>query len=231
MESVKLYNLSTKNQFMEPLRIDDDGVPIYTHQQIDDFGFPEWFGVEVYRVIETRACIPLQTDFSLHQQSSVRPIHRYCRKKRFHATLYKLLNDRGRVPEKVIQLVQENMFPNRPIWNEIRTVLKENNLRLYYNRIPFIIQAITLQPPTKPINAEQYRNMLSDFDCFCSYFEQNKVDFKRTYFPSMRFVALKLMERWGVKCNYEIPFTQTFRKRKDLEILWSSFIKQSCTSR
>lgn len=208
---------------MNPYRIDPDNVPVFTHSQIDEYGFPDWYGYEIYRVIETTSCIQVVSGFS-ESVYSKRPIHRYCRIKRFTTILHHLLNDVGKVPNEVIDLVREHMFPNRPIWDEVRTVLKENKLRIYYNRIPFIVQKLTRTQPTQKVTFEMYQNIFKEFHLFINYFETNKKDFGRTYFPNMRYIALKLLTRWGVFLNYEIPFIRTFRKFKELEMIWDRFI-------
>jgi hypothetical protein len=40
---------------------------------------------------------------------------------------------------------------------------------------------------------------------------------ERKYFPNLRFVALKLIEKYGGKFNLKIPFIRTRRKFKILE--------------
>jgi hypothetical protein len=210
---------------MEPVRI-EDGVAIFTSNQLEEYGFPEWYGFEIYRIIETRECIEMVTDFHMEEEYCKRPIHRYCRRKRFQNTLANLLNDKGKVPRHIVEMVREEMFPNREIWDEVRTVLKQHKLRIYYNRIPFIIQQLDKVSSTQPVKSHQYQAIMKEFDQFCFWFDQNKHQMKRTYFPNMRFIALKLMERYGVQLNYEIPFTRTLRKRKDLEQIWVRFILQ-----
>ena len=96
---------------MEPFRIDEDGITVFTSTQIDEYGFPEWHGFDVYRVIETRACQELVTDFALENQYDKRPVHRYCRKKRFQTVLGHLLNDKGKVPPHIITLYRKRCFP------------------------------------------------------------------------------------------------------------------------
>lgn len=209
---------------MIPFRMDEDGVAVFTSNQIEDMGFPEWYGFEVYRVIETRECLKLVTDFKMEQEYYKRPKHRYCRRKRFQTTLANLLNDKGKVPAHVVELVREEMFPNREIWDEVRAVLKEHKLRIYYNRIPFIIQQLEKRSSTQPVKSVQYSNIMTQFDQFCFWFDQHKQKLGRTYFPNMRFIALKMMEQNGIVLNYEIPFTRTLRKRKDLEQIWYQYI-------
>jgi len=210
---------------MNPVRI-EQGIPIFSSSQVDQYGFPEWYGYEVYQIVETRDCIPMVTDFKMESHYYKRPIHRYCRRKRFQNVLAQLLNDKGKVPFTVVEMVREEMFPNRELWDEIRTVLKKHKLRIYYNRIPYIIQQLKKISSTSPVHIDQYQAIMKDFDKFCFLFDQQKHEINRSYFPNMRFIALKLIERYGIVFNYEIPFTRTLRKRKDLEQIWLWFIMQ-----
>jgi len=40
---------------MKPVRIDTDGVPLFSSNDIEDYGLPEHWGYEQYRVIESLA--------------------------------------------------------------------------------------------------------------------------------------------------------------------------------
>lgn len=210
---------------MQPFRIDLDGVPLFTSNQIDDYGFPEHWGFEVYRIVENRDSVVMTTDFKLEQSYYKRPIHRYCRKKRFMTTLHKLLGDKGKVPEHIIQIIQTYIQPG-DLWNQIRAMLKHFKCSIYYNRIPYIINRMTRVNSVPPVSADQYREMAAEFDRFCYWFDQNKHQFDRTYFPNMRFIALKLIQAQGIELNYPIPFARTKRKLKQLEFIWNLFINK-----
>lgn len=210
---------------MKPVRMDPDGVPVFTNHQIDDYGFPEHWGYEMYRIVENRDTMDMKTDFKMETSYYKRPIHRYCRRIRFMNTLHQLLGDKGKVPDWVIGIVQTYLKPG-DVWNLTRNILKHYRLRLYYNRIPFIVQQITKTNSTKPVHSEQYEAIMKDFDRFCYLFDQHKETLKRKYFPNMRFMALKLMEKHGIEMNYSIPLTRTHRKRKDLEFIWNWFMTQ-----
>jgi hypothetical protein len=210
---------------MIPFRFDDDNVPCFTNHQIDDYGFPENWGYEVYRIIENRDTNYMTTDYKMESSYYKRPVHRYSRRQRFVNVLHQLLGDKGKVPEWVVSIVKTYLKPG-DIWNHTRSILKHYKLRIYYNRIPYIVHQITKTNSSKPVHVNQYENVMADFDRFCYLYDQHKNIFKRTYFPNMRFMALKLIEKHGIELNYPIPFTRTNRKRKDLEFIWQWFLNQ-----
>lgn len=211
---------------MIPIRYDEDGVPVFTNDQIDDYGLPEHWGFELlYRVVENRDTMKMVTDYKMESEYYRRPIHRYCRRHRFTSVLLQLLGDKGKVPDWVVDIVKTYLKPG-DIWNHTRNILKHYKLRLYYNRIPYIVQQITKTNSAKPIHSDQYQAVMIDFDKFCYFFDNHKHALKRTYFPNMRFIALKLIEKNGIQLNYDIPLTRTMRKRKDLEFIWNWFLQQ-----
>ena len=83
---------------VQPIRFDDDQVPVYTSQQIDLFGLPDHWGIVVYRVIELREdAAPFVMDFKMERdRNRLRPIHRYSRVERFESILYQLIACRGK---------------------------------------------------------------------------------------------------------------------------------------
>ncbi len=208
---------------MQPFRYEND-LPVFTTFQIEEYGLPEEWGYEQYEVIENRDTMHMTTDYKLEQQYFKRPIHRYCRKKRFKTVLGQLCGDTGKVPPMWVAIVSTYLKPDEPdLWNQARKILKHYKQRLYYNRIPYILQQITLKNSAKKIHADQYRAILEDFDRFCFVYDQNKQYMNRTYFPNMRFVALKLLAYHGVEFNYEIPVARNKQKQKELEEIWNWF--------
>lgn len=91
-----------------PIRVDNDETSVYTAEQIDNFGFPETWGVFNYYVTTTLEHErPLVMDWKYEQyiRGTSRPIHRYDRVKRFESTMFQLLGLRGHVdPEVVLEL-------------------------------------------------------------------------------------------------------------------------------
>ena len=214
---------------IDPFRIDDDYVPVYTSSQIALYGLPDHWGILCYRVIELREdAAPMVTDYKMEgDRGKLRPIHRYNRVERFEATLYQLLACRGKVPHKIIKLIREVGYEKDPalVWNSIRTILKKNKGRVYYNRIPTILGMLGYEKKVQFGDSnELVRLIVNDFRVLSSRFDQKKKTMGRIYFPSLRFVAFKLLEMYEVKFEYKIPFARTPRKLRGMERIWESLL-------
>src|SRR6478735_2234845 len=68
---------------MKPCKIEDDGTPVFTTLQIENFGLPDYYGYHVYLVIEQRDSQIFCTDFQMEQELEIKKIHRYDRYERF----------------------------------------------------------------------------------------------------------------------------------------------------
>ena len=203
---------------MKPIRIDDDGIPLFTNLQIDDYGFPEYWGFEKYRVIESREG-NFVSDHTLEHERDFRKIHRYCRMSRFKTCLLHLLGERGKIPAHVTTMVKAYLKPDSTDkWNDTRRILKAYKQRRYYDMIPLILKNLNYGRLFKAVTPEQYNNIMIDFMFLSTKFEETKTT--RRYFPNIRFIVLKLLEEHGVEQNYPIPLARTTRKLKSLNELW-----------
>ncbi len=152
------------------------------------------------------------------------PIHRYSRKDRFRFTFYQLLGVSGIVPLDVKQFIKGQLkkykVSKAKIWNQIRGILKKYKWRCFYNRIPEIIKFCTgLQPEIK-----NTLDVLEDFGRFHYKWDHGLAEMvNRTYFPNLRFIAFKLMEKHDIKYPYNVPLVRTVRKRKCLNDLYNLF--------
>jgi len=148
-------------------------------------------------------------------KSKCRPIHRYNRLERFKNTLDQLLGCRGNVSDDVMELM-EGVQVN---WENIRRVLKQNKLPKLYNQIPLIIRKLGFGNCIEFENFHQsYIEILKEFNQIHYNFNQLQ-NCNRRYFPNLRFVALKLIEKYGGKFLFDIPFIRTKRKYKILETI------------
>jgi hypothetical protein len=207
---------------MKPNRIDPDGVAVFTNLQIDDYGLPEYWGYQVYRVIESREA-NFVTDYKMEQERYFRKIHRYCRLSRFKTCLLNLLGERGKIPSSVMMMIKVYLKPDSTDkWNDARKILKSFKQRRYYDNIPMILKQLNYGRLFKAITSEQLENIVNDFKCLSSRFEETKTD--RRYFPNIRFIVLKLLEQHGIGQNYPIPLARTSRKLKSLNHLWDSLL-------
>jgi hypothetical protein len=211
---------------IQPIRIDPDFVPVYTSAQIKLFGIPDNWGMTCYRVIELKEdAAPFVTDFKMEQERGrLRPIHRYSRVERFESVLYQLIGCRGKVPKSIVNLVRENNYDKDPkkVWNSIRKILKANHGRVYYNRISSILMCLGYNKKIQFGDSnELVRRIVQDFRILSGRFDTMKKTLKRVYFPSLRFIACKLLELYEVTFEFDIPFVRTPRKLKAMEEIWS----------
>jgi hypothetical protein len=79
---------------------------------------------------------------------------------------------------------------------------------------------------SKEIDSKLHREIVADFGRM--HFMFNNGVCKKwgvAYFPNLRFVALKLLEKKGVTFEYRIPFIRTMSKRKPLEEMWARMLE------
>lgn len=185
--------------------------------------FWDW-GNHVLRDLNEPGCEhPFAVDHNDEINTEFKKIHRYSRLERFKFILHQLLGISGLVPKNIILLVKKNIgrfVSKSQLWNNVRTVLKYHGHRKYYNRIPQIILRISIN--LKPSGVHEIWRIYDSFERLNEVFNNTRHELNRKYFPNIRFVALKLMEKHGIKYPYKIPLLRTSRKRKQLEILFTS---------
>ena len=209
---------------MKPIKYDLDGVPVFTNLQIDDYGLPELWGFETYRVSESLEA-NLVMDYKMEQEMFFRKIHRYSRVARFKVCLYNILGDRGIIPKHVLTMIKTYLKPNSlDKWNDTRKLLKHFKQQKHYDQIPSILKCLNYGRCFPSLNSLQFEAIINDFLGLSEKFNRTKKEYCRTYFPSIRFVVLKLLDAHGIKPNYPIPLVRTSRKMKSLEELWTSLL-------
>jgi hypothetical protein len=207
---------------MKPIRIDEDGIPIFTNVQVDDYGFPEHWGFDRYHIIESREG-NFVSDYKMEQERYIQKTHRYSREARFKVCLLNLLGERGRIPEMVLTMVRSALNPlSADKWNDTRRILKHYRQRKYYDNIPSILRMLKYDRLFNPITSEQFEALINDYRCLSTRFESIKTG--RRYFPNIRFVVFKLLELHNINPNYPIPFARTSRKLKSLHQVWESLL-------
>jgi hypothetical protein len=212
---------------MKPFKYDPDGVPVFTNLQIDDYGLPEHWGYEVYRVSESLEA-NMVTDYKMEQEMFFRKIHRYSRVARFKVCLFNLLGERGTIPKHVLTMVKTYLKPNSmDKWNDTRKLLKHFKQRKYYDQIPTILKSLSFGRCFPALNSEQFETLINDFKFLSEKFDRTKTDYHRRYFPNIRFIVLKLLDHHGIKPNYPIPLVRTSRKMKSLLALWDDLLISS----
>jgi hypothetical protein len=205
---------------MKPFKYDPDGVPVFSNLDIDDYGFPELYGFESYRVVESREAV-MVTDYKQEREYDIRTKHRYSRLARFKVCLLNILGERGGIQKHVLQMVRIYLKPeSKDKWNDTRKLLKHFKQRKYYDQIPFILKSLSFGRAFPQLTGDQLDAIITDFKCLSDRFDRQKCDYERRYFPNIRFIVLKLLELHGIKPNYPVPFVRTSRKLKSLHCLW-----------
>ena len=104
-------------------------------------------------------------------------------------------------------------------WESVRRLLKQKGWWRYYNRIPSILRRLGVKLKIDfGDQAWLLEEVVLDFKKISARFEHVKTG--RKYFPNLRYIALRLLERRGVKFELMIPFIRTARKFQVLDGMW-----------
>lgn len=179
-------------------------------------------------VVESRETSwPLVSDYKMMQHSSSRKIHRYDRVERFKTVLMHLLGGRGSVPLDVLQDVENRVvrFSIQTVWLDVQKILRVNGYGKYFNRIPYILRYLGFKP--KIVFSGSIVDLcMQDFMRMSVKFDRIKSDLEeRKYFPSLRYVALRLLEIHGTTFEYEIPLVKTPCKVQVLDDIFNKLFK------
>lgn len=207
-----------------PHHYDPDGRPIFTSEQVA-WADPEQFGFHDYYVVEEEET---SHPFALNYADEVllpkkRPVHKYIRKERFKFILGQLMGCSGNVPPEVLQVMdleRLRQLPPDQVWDAVRTTLKTHKWRIFYNRIPAILSGLGLLD-FRFSDTGKFQDILHDFSKMDEIFESLKTQLNRSYFPNLRFTAIKLMKRHGIEPPYPIPLARTQRKLEGLEEMYN----------
>lgn len=211
MDIVSLLFPDTK--FDDMHWMDADGTMVYTTRYIDIYGPPDT--IWNYRVIEDRCDNLGYLDFNQEiELKKKRPTHFYCRKKHFRIILTHILGFNGRVPQHVLNLMPD-WCKEGTHWEVVRNILKQNGLQSYYNRIFTIIKLKGYLKNIPPITEQIVRNVLKDFNMLNDAWPHYPT--KRTYFPILRFIALRLLYENDYDLSPVIPWARTIKKYQELE--------------
>lgn len=211
---------------MIPFKHDKDGVAYFYTSQIFDYGEPYHFGFEKYYAIDDTST-PMVTDWTMEQERRTRPIHRYNRLERFTCILGQLCGYRGHIGDVPMSaIVAELVEPYT--WESVRLAMKTSGYTKYYNRIPFVVAYMNKLPytdeyqfpaiPVTGLTPQIYDKIITDFHELQHKFTENKAVTDRSYFPSLRYVALKLLQKHGATIN--IPLMRNKKTLDKMEDLW-----------
>ncbi len=207
----------------EPVKFEFDGTPVYTRDQIDLFGEPEVYGVWTYLVVSSHDNeYPPRTEWVDEQRmcEDFKFVHRYCRVSRFKSVLYQLLGFRGKYDFEILDLFADLDEDPSKVWASARKILKANGAAKHYNLIPCILVDLKYPLRIKPAPKTIWK-IESHFLKLSMKFNDIKPTLPgRTYFPNLRYVALRLLKQYGCVFEYEVPELLTARVKKRLDILY-----------
>ena len=209
--------------------LDSDGVPQYSSNDVAIYGPPHIYGIDRFHVIQTRETeCPMVMDFNMEVECkrSMRPIHRYSRVMRFRATLLALLGMRGEIPEAVLDICKDVDMSHKNAWTMIRKrLLKSRLVKKFHIHIPRII---VLSGGPKLIDCSWciIQECITEFCMLSESFNRDNRS-SRKYFPNLRYVALKLLEKHGATFSdtVEIPLAVVKRKMVAMEEWWQIYSK------
>ena len=198
-----------------PVSWSREGLPQFSTRQLS-WAQPEDFGWLVYEVIERPA--PFALSWAQEQQCPKRrPTHKYNRFERFRVVLGQLMLGAGEVPEYVLATVPK-LERDGDMWEQLRVVLKGAGLRRYHNRIPGILCSLGYcNLGGDAGSARKYAAILQDFDTLTRVFSAKHSALNRVYFPSLRYICTRLMQRHAVRMPLQIPRARTSKKRAALD--------------
>ncbi len=107
------------------------------------------------------------------------------------------------------------------IWEYVRNKLKNAGLAKYYNRIPAILAMARYDCGKCIIPHDAYTNILQDFSRMHFIFPRIKDDVGRSYFPSLRYVAARLMMKHGIRTEWTFTVIRTRHKHLELDYIFS----------
>lgn len=195
----------------------ENGTPFFYTSQIDDYGLPELFGYSEYMVVDDTTT-HFVLDYEMEQERRLRPVHRYNRSERFNYILGQLMGYRGELDDDtldtIISLAQEPYT-----WESIRTSMKNQNLAKFYNRIPYVLRYLRKDRLVQITDKQTYQKVVNDFKTIETAFNENKGYLGRKYFPSLRFIALKLLQRHGAVVD--IPLMRNKKTLEQMQDLWT----------
>lgn len=203
---------------MLPLRIDSDGIPIFSAVDIDDYGDPTDWGYPRFYVVEEP-----RYQYTFEQETMIREKHQYCRVTRFRLLLACLLNQndfsskKGKKCLKKMRKVDLDLVPTgESLWSHCCKEMRRNGFGKYYNWIPVILGDCNILDCSPNVWGLMGAVMV-DFMKMHLIFDSVAKEVKRRYFLPLRYVALKLALKYGYDNPLQIPLAKTKMRLKQLD--------------
>lgn len=204
---------------MDPIRYDGE-FAVFSTRQVDMYGPPDNYD-KFYVVVEPDDRVEFGLDWKFEQGRSWRQVHRYSRIERFKTVLLDLVGGRKCVPPHVIETVKFWGIDAREkkMWNSARMILRAYGWKKYYNKIPSILACFG--GTQDQITSLEIDRVMCKFRAISARFDEIKGTLGRTYFPDLRYIALKLLEEVGVEMSYAAVKLKTRRKLVEYESVYA----------
>ncbi len=214
---------------MAEFTMPDEPVDLRIHKTEDEVDYENWTLEHEHGQRDEGTGFGL--DFEDELRMLKHKVHRYSRVDRFKSIMLQLLGVNGALPNHVVDLVKADIgkYVNskHKIWNTIRKILKTHELRKYYNRIPKIINELTSMTPsgTKEVD---FHKLLREFSHMSNLFNNKyRQKWGVSYFPNLRYVALRMIQHVGIVYPYHVPLLRTKRKGKYLGKFYDALLSDN----
>lgn len=208
----------------------ENGVPVFSKWQIDLFGVPNETSYLVLDDVVTY--LPSYADIE-NRIENLQHVHHYDRVQRFNTIVLQIVGD-ARITSKkgmkCIKKISKNLPPNidlyplPAIYEKVRHVMKIHGLKIYYNRIATILNEFNIANVRMHYTGELVNNVLQDFLKMHYAFFKVRDQLKRTYFPNLKFVALKLLLKYGFSNPFNLKLAKTPARlqklNNDYALIW-----------
>jgi hypothetical protein len=209
----------------------ENGIPVYSKWQIDLFGPPDKIN---YLVLDDDVTyLPSYTQIQ-HCLENLEYVHHYDRVQRFTTILLQIVGDARISSKKGMKCMKKvsrnipsdiDLYPLPIIYQIIRNVMRHNGLKIYYNRVATVLNEFNITDTRKHYSPELINNVIEDFKKMHFMFEKIKKDLKRTYFPNLKYVALKLLLKYGFTNPFNLKLAKTparlLKLNKDYDLIWN----------
>lgn len=202
-------------------------VAVFTSAQVDMYGDPDLDRYPNYIVIEGSP-VYMQSYVEV-SQAVLKKTHHYDRRARFKAVLKQVLGQssiRSKDIEPIIAIVAAYVGKDDPDrYASTIKILKHYKATHLYKHVPAILhmagkQRLYEQPADLSIIVEA---VMTDFTNFQHKFQESaELRNGRVYFPHMKYLAIRFLERRGVYLN--IPTLKTKRKIKAYDELFNKLV-------
>lgn len=209
----------------------DNGVPVYTRTMIDLFGLPQTHFN--YLVIDDSIeYLHSYSTLETHCEN-LNNVHRYDRLARFSTMLLQIIGDAQITSQKGLKCIKQvsKQLPKdydlqslSTIYQLVRTVMRRNGLKIYYNRIATILHEFNITDVRRHYSTHLVNNVIQDFEKMHYAFTKISHKISRKYFPNLKYVALKLLLKYGFSNPFGLKLAKTpSRLQKldmDFEYIW-----------